>query len=65
MGYDLCYWRFASDDDETSPSEIYQSLCEDGEVDGLVWLPVSEIKRGFQQAFPTIEDFGTELILQR
>jgi hypothetical protein len=61
MSYDLCYWCVGSDDDERSPGEIYEGLCEDGEVDGLVWLSVSEIKARFQEAFPTIEDFGTEL----
>ena len=60
MSYDLCYWCVGSDDDERSPGEIYEGLCEDGEVDGLVWLSVSEIKARFQEAFPTIEDFGEE-----
>ncbi len=55
MSYDLHCWRPTSEESD-SPQAIYNCLCEDGEPEGLAWLPVREIKERFTEAFPTMED---------
>jgi hypothetical protein len=59
MSYDFCCWRQTSDGCDSQA--IYESLCEDGEPDGLTWIPISEIRYRFTDAFQSISDEGTEL----
>lgn len=60
MSWDLAFWKPAgpaSDD----PAGVYQSLIEDGEPTGLVWLPVAAVQAGFRASFADISDNGTGL----
>lgn len=60
MSYDLCFWR-SWPDDESEPTVIYESLAEDSEPYGLVWLPVDAIKAQFLKVFPDIVVESTEM----
>ncbi len=60
MSYDLCFWREPVATDVGS-QEIYERLCDETEADGVEWMDISAAKAAFAEAFPEIEDFGTEL----
>ena len=60
MSWDLAFWKPAGSV-PGDPVEVYHALIEDGEPDGLSWLPVSEVKDRFRSAFVGIADDGTEL----
>lgn len=60
MSWDLAFWKPGGYFDE-EPAAVYELLAEDGEPEGLAWLPVDEVKAGFRAAFPDITDGGTEL----
>ena len=58
MSYDLVFWRQLPDL-SLSPVEITRQLCEqEQQVDGLVELPVGEIVREVEAAFPNITTDG-------
>src|SRR2546425_1236981 len=62
MSYDLCCWHPIRELEE-APQSTYERLrVRAEEVDGLAWIPVAALKARFLQAFPSIEDEGTQLI---
>jgi hypothetical protein len=64
MSYDVCCWR-CQGELPAAPESLYERLRgEEEEVEGLDWISVAAIKARFQQAFPAMEDYGTELNLE-
>ncbi len=61
MSFDLGFWKPTTSAGH-SPSDVYQSLCEEEPIEGLDLLSVVEIKTRFREAFPEITDDGTELM---
>jgi hypothetical protein len=60
VSWDLAFWRPAGPA-PGGPAAVYAALIEDGEPDGVAWLPVSEVQAAFRAAFPGIADNGTGL----
>lgn len=59
MSYDLAFWREITPAGQ--PSEVYDQVIDDVDVDGLAALPLDQIKRRFTDTFPGIDDEGAEM----
>ena len=60
MSWDLAFWKPGGPSGE-EPAAVYEALAEDGEPEGLAWLPVDAVKAAFRAAFPDVQDGWTEL----
>jgi hypothetical protein len=60
MSWDLAFWNPIGGATK-DPEAVHAALAEDGEPQGLAWLPVTQVKDAFRAAFPDIADDGTEL----